>query len=362
MQKKYYYWLDLLRFLSALLVVVAHCRANFFEVYAHLEPGSQTLFTKIFYFATSFSDDAVLLFFILSGFLVGGQTLERIISKENLSASEFAVSRIVRIGLPLFVSVIFIAVTDFALDVETSWEGILYNLFSLQNIWGEYAAMGGPLWTMPYIVWSYVLLYAFILLAKTSCRNKVLGIIVLCVVLVVFTESDDGKGAYKFLLILLGVLAYYLSKQSLPKVTLYFSANVVLLTAVLTKFAKPSISRDPSFVSELSVPLLQIVETVFLAVLVGQIVRRTPRSKISHWINAKSSKLAAFSYSLFLIHFQVIRLLAGMGFPRIVSINLNSMVLFLVEIFICIFCGYLFYWCVERHTNRIRSYVNRILN
>ena len=361
MHKKHYCWLDLLRFLSALWVVLAHCRANFFEIYAHLDRGSQNFSTKIFYFITSFSDDAVLLFFILSGFLVGGQTLEKLINRQDVSAREFAMSRMIRICFPLFASVLLIPVVDLVLGVEPSWKGVFYNLLSLQNIRTEYVGMGGPLWTMPYIVWSYFLLYAFILLSKTSTREIVLGTIVLSVVLGVFTLSDGGGGTYKFLLIFLGVLAYVISKYDLPNFFSFISVIVVLITAVLTKFAKPSISREASFLSDLSVPLLQVLETVFLAVLVGQIVRKVPVGKFAQWLNDKSARVSVFSYSLYLIHFQVIRLMGWAGFPKARSVDLGSVSLFAIEVCICIFFGYIFYLCVEKHTLRLRNIANHIL-
>ena len=361
MLKKHYCWLDLLRFLSALWVVLAHCRANFFEIYAHLDRGSQNLFTKIFYFITSFSDDAVLLFFILSGFLVGGQTLEKLTNRLNISAREFVMSRMIRICFPLFASVLLIPVVDWVLGVDTSWMGVSYNLLSLQNIRTEYVGMGGPLWTMPYIVWSYFLLYAFILLSKASTREIILGTIVLSVVLVVCALSDGGGGTYKFLLIFLGVLAYIISKYDLPKIFLLISVGVVLTTAVLTKFAKPSISREASFLSDLSVPLLQVLETVFLAVLVGQVVRKVPKGKFAQWVNNKSALVSVFSYSLYLIHFQVIRLMGWAGFPNAKSVDLGSVSLFVIEVLICIFFGYIFYLCVEKHTPRLRNFANHIL-
>lgn len=120
MEKKHYYWLDLLRFLSALIVVIAHCRANFFEIFGNLETASKTIYVKMFYFLTSFSDDAVLVFFILSGFLVGGKILESISIRRPVSPGEFAIKRSVRIGLPLVGSVLFIVLVDNVIGANTS--------------------------------------------------------------------------------------------------------------------------------------------------------------------------------------------------------------------------------------------------
>ena len=352
---KHYYWLDLLRFISAILVVVAHCRANFFEIFAHLDKSSQTLAGKAFYFLTSFSDDAVLLFFILSGFLVEGKILEKIINHQEVNAGKFALSRTTRIGLPLIAAIICIIIVNWIIGVNTNWCGIFCNLLSLQNIFSEYAAMGGPLWTMPYIIWSYVLFFSFILLSKPNPRYQTWGIFILSIVLCIFILSDGGESSYKFLLIILGVLAYFLSKQPLPKSFILISSLISLTAAVLTKFAKPSISREAFFITEQSVPLLQTIETLFLAVVVSQLIQITPKKKFYMWLDNKSQKLATFSYSLFLIHFQIIRLMAWGGFSKSSSININTIFFFLIEIIICMLGGYLFYLCVEKHTSKVRA-------
>lgn len=352
MEKKHYYWLDLLRFLSALIVVVAHCRANFFEIFGNLEPASKTIYGKMFYFLTSFSDDAVLVFFILSGFLVGGKILESISIGKPVSPGDFAIKRGVRIGVPLVGSVLFIVLVDKMIGANTSWGGILCNALSLQCIFSEFNSMGGPLWTMPYIVWNYVLLYSIVLLSHK--RFTVSGTIVLALVLLVFSLTYDGKSTYMYFFVLLGILAYVISKRPLPNYFVLLCVFVAIATAVLTKFAKPSISREASFLSTLNVPMLQVLETVSIAVLIGKLVTITPKGKFFILLNKYSTRLAVFSYSLYLIHYQLIRLMAWGGFPKSKTIDGYALVLFIIEICICILGGYVFYLCIEKHTGRMQ--------
>jgi peptidoglycan/LPS O-acetylase OafA/YrhL len=66
------YWplLDFLRATAALLVLFGHTRDSYFlytDVLA--QPG---LFLKLFYFITGLHGEAVVIFFVLSGFLIGG--------------------------------------------------------------------------------------------------------------------------------------------------------------------------------------------------------------------------------------------------------------------------------------------------
>ena len=55
---------------SALLVFLHHFRNHLFESYDLVE--NKTILVKIFYFFTLFGHEAVIIFFILSGFFVGG--------------------------------------------------------------------------------------------------------------------------------------------------------------------------------------------------------------------------------------------------------------------------------------------------
>jgi peptidoglycan/LPS O-acetylase OafA/YrhL len=62
--------LDLVRGLSALVVMAGHLRAFIFEDFGNLAtPGP---LSKIFYFITGLGHQAVMVFFVLSGYFVGG--------------------------------------------------------------------------------------------------------------------------------------------------------------------------------------------------------------------------------------------------------------------------------------------------
>ena len=70
MKAAHYPWLDVARGVSALLVVAGHCRAALFPPLSSI--ASPTLIEKFFYAITSLGYLAVMAFFVLSGFLVGG--------------------------------------------------------------------------------------------------------------------------------------------------------------------------------------------------------------------------------------------------------------------------------------------------
>jgi len=71
--------LNTLRWVSAFLVVIGHLRSFIFINYAGVE--QQNLLVKLFYYITGFGHQAVMVFFIISGYLVGGGLLMKY--KEN---------------------------------------------------------------------------------------------------------------------------------------------------------------------------------------------------------------------------------------------------------------------------------------
>jgi len=68
-------FLNIVRWVAALLVVLQHIRFLWFAEYANEQNKSSLI--KIFYFFTGFGSEAVIVFFVLSGFLVGGGSLTK---------------------------------------------------------------------------------------------------------------------------------------------------------------------------------------------------------------------------------------------------------------------------------------------
>jgi len=67
-----YHWLDLFRFLSALTVVATHLREAVFVELAALPMEQKSAITAALFLLTRLGNEAVIGFFVLIGFLVGG--------------------------------------------------------------------------------------------------------------------------------------------------------------------------------------------------------------------------------------------------------------------------------------------------
>ena len=98
-KNKHFYWLDALRFIAAFTVLFSHSRNDFFLMYGDLPANQQGILTFIFYTLGRLGHEAVITFFVLSGFLVGGRGIERIIQGKFYIKS-YAIDRFCRIYPP----------------------------------------------------------------------------------------------------------------------------------------------------------------------------------------------------------------------------------------------------------------------
>ena len=188
--------LDSLRGLSALIVLFAH--ANQILV----APS-----TMIFYSIVGLlSQGAVMVFFVLSGFLIGKSLTKSFHTKQSLDLKKFLKNRFNRIYPPFIFSFIIIGILYLlapfyfvtnSLDFINSNQNIarqdfaitltsfISTLLFLNGFVGETISVNGPLWSLSYEVWYYILaalifksskpLYAFltlILFVTLSFLNK----------------------------------------------------------------------------------------------------------------------------------------------------------------------------------------------
>jgi peptidoglycan/LPS O-acetylase OafA/YrhL len=100
--------LDAVRGAAALAVLAYHIRYKFFLDYSEV---SSTAFTKLFYIATSFGHDAVMVFFVLSGYLISGTILKDLTAR-RWSWSHYLINRLTRLYVVLLPGLILTVVWD----------------------------------------------------------------------------------------------------------------------------------------------------------------------------------------------------------------------------------------------------------
>ena len=123
---KQFYLLDLIRGSAALLVVMGHLRSLMFESW-----NGGNIFKIIFYAVTSLGHQSVIVFFVLSGFLITYLLLVEEKQTKTISIKSFYMRRILRIW-PLYYFIIFISFFFFSqipfFNLGT-WTDLIHNQF-----------------------------------------------------------------------------------------------------------------------------------------------------------------------------------------------------------------------------------------
>ena len=102
-------YLDLARGLAAVLVASGHLRSFVFTDFGKLDHPS--LVWSLFYLVTGFGHQAVMVFFVLSGFLVGGAVVSRGQCKQ-WSWTEYVITRITRLWIVLIPALLLTVIWD----------------------------------------------------------------------------------------------------------------------------------------------------------------------------------------------------------------------------------------------------------
>lgn len=174
--KKRLVWLDLVRGLSAIAVCSGHLRSVLFVDFGSL--ASRNPLTGVFYFVTSLGHQAVIVFFVLSGYFVGGRVLAR---DREFRLTEYSIARLSRLWTVLVPALVLTALTDQILSFyhpavlrgvsfdqwnsgpesaavySTSFKTLFGNLFFLQTILVPVFGSNSPLWSLANEFWYYAL-------------------------------------------------------------------------------------------------------------------------------------------------------------------------------------------------------------
>ncbi len=370
--------LDGMRWVAAGMVVASHVRSMVLCDWSQVEAGHRGLLTSAFYLVTSFGHQAVIVFFVLSGFLVGGSVVNDL-RRQRFSFSLYLVNRISRLYVVLIPALILgwlcdlVGSTwfnDHGLYVQ-AWPQTLWslqfnvvermsvsiaaaNLFNLQTIIAPTFGSNGPLWSLANEFWYYILF--------PLCLVPFMGGIWWSArVLLVLLASAVGVLIYPEILIygavwVLGVVIRFLPRALIP--WSWVAISLALAAVVVC-------ARLPHWY-----PWAHLLADGLLAVAIANVLltlMHHQRPMVALPGGRLHSALADFSYSLYLLHFPMLVLVSaasqtwfGVGLSMMPSGWLPFVLLALAMVLL-----YLYAWSVslitERHTAMVRELLTRWL-
>lgn len=352
-------YLDFLRFSAALLVVFGHSRLHAFGKTRSSELGVDLLGASIA-LLTSFAHAAVIVFFVVSGFLVGGKLINSHRIDKQYLKNYFIdrASRIYTVSIPAIFFSFFLAIfltqiygQSYTLTKSvcnpSPFDLVATTFFLHAGFWKGHAC-NGPFWSLDYEVFYYVW-FAALSAALLSVSRKMQLIALLSFLAIGaygLGEPSLRMVGYSSLWALGGLVAA-------SHITSFIrAAYLVVLLTLLTYCVSVNVKEvwQDAFIGVVTCASLMIAKKIDRR---GFVVPSN--------IAAILAGGAAISYSMYLFHaptINAIRTISEMGFGVNLAaseVNGSSLLVFAILSSAAIVSGVGGWYLFERHTNLIRK-------
>lgn len=342
-------WLDLMRYIAALLVLIGHFRADLFVNYDQLPSSQQGIIMQVSYVLTSLGHSSVLVFFVLSGYLVGGGIINKL-KNGAFNILSYTIDRVIRIQLPLLAALIIIAISNTIMGVSVPVSHYVLNFISLQGI--ACPSLAGPLWSLAYEVWFYVIAgSAAAIVTVKSTKGKLLSFACLSISMVILSRLSV---TYTFLWFL-GALASQdrIKKCNVFAITIASGGMMVFALLNLHNIASQlDIATD-----SLTADAVTICFGLSVCLFIVNVIHAEPQTKLACWLDKFGTKMAKFSYTLYLTHWSVLLLMLHFGANKAGFLNMHSVSIFLLGIVLSHIVAFILYLPFESQSYRLKKWI-----
>jgi len=358
-----YLWLDLIRGVSALAVFTGHLRVL---CIADTPVHELNIVGKFIFFITGFGHIAVMIFFVLSGFLII-KSIVQSAERNKFTIKNYAINRLSRLWMVLIPCLVIGFILD-KVGLSNFGDSLVYqgnypsfplpdttyklsaavfagNLFFMQTILVPTFGTNGPLWSLCNEFWYYVifpLLYFGITISKK---------LFLKITLVVFAAGllylVGSKISLSFMIWLFGGISYYISIKASKNILnnsflRYGLATVFLLVIVFTrsKFL-------PGLFNNYSVGIV-------FALLIPFLININIKNRVGKWV---STYLSDISFTLYLSHLPFVFFITSITNFQGRSWNNTNMFYFFTYTIITLIYATIIWYIFERNTNRLKKFL-----
>jgi len=355
--------ISLLRGLAALQVAAAHLRAQAYPGFATVQEPS--LAFQGLAVATGFAYLAVIVFFVLSGWLVGGSLLNRLDTERAIA--NYAVDRVSRLWIvliPTFGAMVLFGMAtatldparpSFALDNAYSAPAFIGNLVGLQNIFVPEFGGNFPLWSLSNETWYYVLFPLLVMLFRTqSTFHRLLILLAVAAIVHLLNEAI----LLYFSIWLLGAAFSRVRIECGPFLRWALFLGLVAAAVFIRLKGKSHIAVD-SFVQYL---LFSLIFVFFLSSMQFQ----RARGRLTDWLNRIGRFFSEFSFTLYVLHIPFMAALLHVASPILGEGRLDPnrplhLLVYLVLYLVLVAGAYLFHLPFEANTYRVREWLKTVL-
>lgn len=331
--------LDHVRWIAALAVCAAHLRNLLLPDYA---PGGPL--KSVFYFLTLFGTQAVVIFFVVSGLLVGG-SIVRGVGRGRFDRSGYAVDRASRLYIVLIPAIVLtegLRLAGLAVTCPGP-EGpdvVIGNLLFLQNFTTVPLCNNHPLWSLSSEAFFYLLGPALLIAAVRRSAAALGFVAVLTGIALAFATASYMTPIFGLGLWLLGLAPWFV------RIRLPAWLGVLPFAAMLL------LSRSHHAGSEFTEALgLALSFAAFLCCTFDE--KAVPLAGPGAW-------LAAFSYSLYLIHMPIAQAIAARSARPYDPAQPASYLIYFGALGAILAAAWAFGWAFESRTRHVRNWMRRI--
>lgn len=373
--------LNFSRWTAALLVVVSHLRNIVFVDYENVQ--HKTLLVKAFYFITGLGHEAVIVFFVISGLLVGGLSLSRWKSK-GIDYARYFMNRFSRIYVVLLPALIAggifdliglfyfnrtglysnatefsVATLNFSVQERLAGASFVGSVLMLQPFVMAPFGSNGPLWSLSYEWWYYCV---FAILLAFFGSKTWSGKTILAAAIIGGTAFLPVALTLWMLIWLLGTGVLLYGEFRLPKLPPILAISIFVSTMIFSKFSMNIgfmhasqglfVEFGKDFLVGIGFSLLLLSFYRQTTTPVFQSIDRLPVRINQH--------LAEFSYTTYLCHVPFMLLFLAISadiFNKAMKQQPteNTFIYFFLVLACIYLYAFIFSRFTERHTNTVRK-------
>ena len=355
--------LDMVRGVAALLVCLQHLRHLYFVDYSTLDP-KPSLPGKLFYLITGQGHNAVMIFFVLSGFFVAGSVATDF-KRESWSWMRFVIRRLSRLYVVLIPALILTLLWDSmgkSLAPESdfgihSFFAFGANLLFTQSIFAPDFGTNGPLWSVAYEFWYYLmfplLFCAIALRGRTGERATCLLLLMGCFAIL------PGKVLLGGVIWLMGYGAFALFHHK--DFSGFASGKMIFLCGVLVLALSGYLgSAMPGLATDADVTHItwrDVLTGFGFALMVPFLAGNQPGA---WWYRLCAVGLSDISYTLYTVHYPALVFLLDVIFRGKNAVpSLTAYATFAGYTMAILLYATLVWWLFESRTGALRKFLER---
>lgn len=354
--------LDVARAISAFIVVAGHLRAALLPDFQDLDsPG---YLTKLFYLVSGMGHEAVMVFFVMSGYFVGGAVLK---AGDRFDWHEYVIARLSRLWVVLLPALALTALCDSMLlrlnpgvldaehlrawhslpsggHLDLSWSTALMNALFLQTVFAPPYGSNGALWSLANEAWYY-LVFPLALCGSNLRFSLQTRISFLFLALLLFVCMPSMM-RWLFLVWLMGA-----SIHRLPRCRPGLSGAAAAMVTFLIVLVLARADRLPYIVPAFPDLLVGAAFAAFCFCAHNQ-----PNSGRPGRVGSLFIQFSEMSFSLYVIHMPLMFLLMGVLLPnqKTAGDAVTGFVLYPAVLFFLIAAAAAWWWMFERHAMTLR--------